>query len=69
MAEKLNMNMWEGLYNQIPKEHHKTLNKLIELAKRNGAAQVLELVRDLGNIPVNQVEDYGIHHSNDLDGG
>jgi len=59
----------QELMASIPKEHRRTMNKLIKLAVLRGRAQVLDLVRDLADVPIEKVTEYGIWHEDCLDGG
>jgi len=69
MAKKNQQDVWQELMAQIPKEHKKTMNKLIKLSVELGRSQVLDLVQELGNIPVAKVTEYGVWHESNLDGG
>lgn len=59
----------KALMDEIPKEHRRTMNKLIKLAVLRGRSQVLDLVQDLGNVPVGKVTEYGIWHEDCIEGG
>ena len=59
----------ETLMAEIPKDHKKTLNKIVRLATRSGRQEVLDLVLDLGKTPAKDIHYYGFHHERDLDGG
>ncbi len=53
----------------IPKEHHKNIKKILKIAYENGASDVLAIVGSLSEIPVNDVQSYGVYHDSGLDGG
>lgn len=57
------------LLRTIPQEHKRTVNKLMRLSIEIGRSQVLDLVRDLGDVPVGKVTEYGVWHEDCLDGG
>lgn len=59
----------QDLYKLIPKEHRKTVDKIISISHTQGAKEVLEIVKDLSNIPANDVHRYGVWHEDNLDGG
>jgi hypothetical protein len=59
----------QNLLNTIPKEHKKTVQKLSYIYMSIGAEKVLNLVKDLGEINPNGVDDYIITTTDSLDGG
>jgi len=68
MAKKT-QDVWKELMAEIPKEHKRTMNKLIKLAVLQGRSEVLDLVQELGSIPVAKVTEYGVWHEDNIDGG
>jgi len=58
-----------ALLKKIPKEHNKTAHKLIELSFIEGVKSVQEILTGVVSIPPNAINEYGIYHESNLDGG
>jgi phage terminase small subunit len=58
-----------ALTKTIPKEHRKTVNKIANLYRKIGAVDVLEIVKTLSEIDINNVTSYCVCHDSEIDGG
>lgn len=57
------------LLNKIPKEHKKTVKRIAELYRKIGSSDVLEIVKSLSEINLNDVTSYCVCHDSEIDGG
>jgi hypothetical protein len=69
MAKNIQADPIADLLKTIPKEHKKAVKKLMQISMERGRAEVLDLVRDLADIPIKKFTEYGIWHEDCLDGG
>jgi hypothetical protein len=58
----------DNLLKAIPKEHRKTVNKLSQIYIAIGEKNVLELVKNLGEIPPGSAYDHCVVTSDSLEG-
>ena len=59
----------DALFNSIPKEYHKTLFKIAEYFHDVGVKEVQDLLINITSIQPNEIHEYGVFNSNELDGG
>lgn len=53
----------------IPKEHHKNIQKIIMFYHAMGVSDVQNLIKGIIEIPPIDINDWGVYHSDSLDGG
>jgi DNA-binding ferritin-like protein (Dps family) len=59
----------EEMVKLIPKEHHKNIEKIVKFYYELGAGDVQNLIKGVVDIPPGKINEYGIWHDNDIDGG
>lgn len=57
------------LFATIPKEHHKTVRKIIDFYYILGASRVQELIKTVSELPPDDIYYYGVYHDDSIDGG
>ena len=59
----------QEMVNTIPKEHHKTIQKIIKFYHQLGVSDVQNLLQGIIDIPPNKINEYGVWNDSDIDGG
>lgn len=59
----------EEMVKLIPKEHHKNIQKIIKFYHRLGVSEMQNLIQGLVAIPPDKINEYGVWHDSEIDGG
>lgn len=53
----------------IPKEHHKNIQKIIKFYYALGVTETQKIIKGIIEIPPEKINEYGVWHESDIDGG
>lgn len=59
----------QEMINLIPKEYHKIIKKIIKYYYQLGVSEMQNLIQGLVEIPPDKINEYGLWHEDDIDGG
>lgn len=59
----------QKIVKSIPKQHHKDIQVIIDFYFQQGVATVQNMLQDIVTIQPKEINNYGVWHDSNLDGG
>lgn len=59
----------DSIIKSIPKEHHKSIKKIIDFYYSQGVKDTQNLIDQITGIPPKEITEHGVWHNSEIDGG
>ena len=59
----------EKIYNDVPEKYHGKLRKLSKYYRELGIKEIQQLMQEVTNIPSDKINEFGVYHDSDIEGG